>query len=174
MSVVAVTATGVFQRRKGKLTNSLLDLHNRLATLPGVEAIHCKHTDNAQTVANRIAHEIDATNVFVTGHSAGGGFCCDLSADLDEFGVSVDGMVLADPFHLGGVFVPSNVLRLWTYRKKHKHVIDGWDIQLASEDIAEGTAWVIDDRDVSEKHWKIDEYAVQQGVLWRLVQEALA
>lgn len=168
--IAAVTSTGVGQRRNGRISNALLKLHARLAKLPGVEALHCKHTDNAIQVASRIAHEIHATHVFLTGHSAGGGHAVDIAHELEAFGVAVDGMVLADPFHKGGVVVPANVRQLWVYRKEHDGPIGGWRIELAD---AKSTQWWTNEV-VRGPHWAVDEYAVEQGVLWRLVTEALA
>lgn len=168
--IVVGTSTGVMQRRKGRISNALLKLNERLSKLPGVEAIHSKHTDNALTVASRIAHEIHPTHTFLTGHSAGGGFACDVAHELEEFGVPVDGMVLADPFHMGGVVVPANVRQLWVYRRGHDGPIDGWNVTLA--DAKSTQCWV--DEVVDVAHWKVDEFVGERGVVWKLVNDALA
>jgi hypothetical protein len=151
----------------------MLLLYERLAAIPaGVEPIHCKWTDDAMTVADRIAHEFEATKVFLTGHSKGGAFVNHVAWNLGEFGYIVDGMVLADAWNrVGMIEVPPNVARLWSYRQSHKGGPKGSEIRLAD---ASKTIWEVDERDLPVRHLAVDEYACEKGVIWDLVQAALA
>lgn len=165
MTTIIVTATGIGQRKNGRISNALLDEHLRISGTQGVEAIHTTWRDNASSLADYIADKIQPTRIVLAGHSKGGDFVNDVAVALAEFPAAVDALVLCDAWSgAGEIVVPSNVRRLWSYRQS-KNKPRGVELRVLSPP----TEWVVNEMNVPCGHLGVDEHVIKTGLLARLV-----
>ena len=166
MTTLIVTATGIGQRKNGRISNALLDEHLRISGTQGVEAIHTTWRDNASSLADYIADKIQPTRIILAGHSKGGDFVNDVAWAMEQRGFYVDAMVLLDAWNrMGLIVVPSTVRELYSFRQSQNRP-RGVEIELSEPDL---TKWVVNEMNVPCGHLGVDEYAISTGLLRRLV-----